>query len=113
MSQETRIVEVAELDFAYEPTPWSFAETQAAGIASQWTQLCKTKPALYNGRVLLLGRRELVPRADGELRLTGAFFETDYAAYVAWRALGHPGEPVDNCFSMAALQSADGAFLLG
>ena len=113
MSQATRIVEVGELDFAYEPTRWSFSETQAAGIAAHWTQLCKTKPALYNGRVLLLGRRKLMPRADGELRLTGAFFETDYADYVAWRAFGHPGEPVDNCFSMAALKSAEGAFLLG
>ena len=47
------------------------------------------------------------------MRLTGAFFETDYADYVAWRAFGYPGERVDNCFSMAALRSADGAFLLG
>ncbi len=98
----TRILEVAELDFAYEPTRWAFAENEAAGIASHWTQLRQKKPALYNGRVLLLGRRKLMPRADGELRLSGAFFETDYADYLAWRAFGHPGEPVDNCFSMAA-----------
>ncbi len=109
----TRILEVAELDFAYEPTRWAFAENAAAGIASHWTQLRQKKPALYNGRVLLLGRRKLMPRADGELRLSGAFFETDYADYLAWRAFGHPGEPVDNCFSMAALQGAEGAFLLG
>ena len=52
-------------------------------------------------------------RADGGLRFTGAYFETDYANYVAWRDWGHPGERVDNCFSMAALRGADGAFLLG
>ena len=57
--------------------------------------------------------RELTQRSDGDLRLRGAFFETDYADFVAWRAFGHPGERVDNCFSMAALRSADGAFLLG
>ncbi len=113
MSQETRIVEVAELDFAYEHARWAFAETGAADIALHWAKLRRRKPALYNGRVLILGRRELIPRPDGELRLTGAFFETDYADYVAWRAFGHPGEPVDNCFAMAALQGAEGAFLLG
>ena len=43
----------------------------------------------------------------------GRFFETDYADFVAWREFGYPGEPVDNCFSMAALRCADGAFLLG
>ncbi len=113
MSPPIRLVEVAELDFVLEPAPWRFATTHAASIAAHWAELRKAKPATYNGRVLLMGRREFAPRADGDLRLTGAFFETDYADYVAWRAFGHPGEGVDNCFSMAALRSADGAFLLG
>ena len=68
---------------------------------------------LFNGRVLLLGRRAIETRPDGELRLRGAFFETDYADFLAWEEFGDPGEPVDNCFSMAALRGADGAFLLG
>ena len=51
--------------------------------------------------------------ADGLLRLKGVYFETDYADFLAWTEFGHPGEPVDNCFSMAALRSDDGAFLLG
>ena len=63
--------------------------------------------------MLLLARRELAPRAGGGLRFSGAYFETDYANYVAWRDWGHPGERVENCFSMAALRGADGAFLLG
>jgi len=109
----TRIVEVAELDFAFEPARWSFAEAEAGRIASYWAEVCERKPALFNGRVLLLARRELAPGAGGALRLTGAFFETDYANFVAWRDWGHPGEPVENCFSMAALRGADGAFLLG
>ncbi len=113
MSDTTRIVEVAELDFDLEPARWGFAKTHAAEIAAHWTKLRETKPALYNGRVLLLGRSELVRDAEGGLRLRGDFFETDYAYYVAWRAFGHPCEPLDNCFSMAALRTADGAFLLG
>jgi 8-oxo-dGTP pyrophosphatase MutT (NUDIX family) len=107
------MVEVAELDFVLEPTHWPFAKTHAESIAAHWAELRKAKPALYNGRVLLMGRRELGQRDDGVLRLTGTFFEADYADYVAWRAFGHPGERVDNCFSMAALRGADGAFLLG
>jgi 8-oxo-dGTP pyrophosphatase MutT (NUDIX family) len=47
------------------------------------------------------------------LTLRGVYFETDYADYLAWAEFGYPGEPVDNCFSMAALRGADGAFLLG
>ena len=93
MIEATRIVEVAELDFAYEPTPWAFAEAEADRIAGYWAELCARKPALFNGRVLLLGRRELTPRAAGGLRFSGAYFETDYANYVAWRDWGHPGEP--------------------
>ena len=113
MSEPARLLEVAELDLAFEPACWAFAERRAASISAYWTRLRKSKPALFNGRVLLLGRREIEARPDGALKLRGAFFETDYADYLAWRDFGSPGVPVDNCFSMAALRGADGAFLLG
>jgi 8-oxo-dGTP pyrophosphatase MutT (NUDIX family) len=109
----TRIVEVAELDFSFEPGRWRFAEAEAEAIAAHWARLREKKPTLYNGRILLLKRRQLIRRADGELKLQGSFFETGYAEFLAWRAFGHPDEPVENCFAMAALQGADGAFLLG
>ena len=113
MSEPTRLLEVAELDLAFEPARWAFAERRAASISAHWTRLRKMKPTLFNGRVLLLGRREIESRPDGALKLRGAFFETDYADFLAWSEFGSPGEPVDNCFSMAALRGADGAFLLG
>jgi len=113
LNGQARLLAVAELDLAFEPTRWAFAERQATSIATHWARLTRAKPSLFNGRVLLLGRREIEARPDGALRLKGAFFETDYADFVAWTDFGHPGEPVDNCFSMAALRSADGAFLLG
>ncbi len=113
MTEAPQIVEVVELDFDYDPAPWSFAEAEADRIADYWAALCGRKPALFNGRVLLLARRGLARRADGGLRLTGAFFDTDFANYVAWRDWGHPGERVENCFAMAALRAADGAYLLG
>ena len=113
MSAEANLLEVDELDLAFEPARWAFAERQAVSIAAHWTRLRKAKPSLFNGRVLLLGRREIEPGPAGAATLRGVYFETDYADYLAWDEFGHPGEPVDNCFSMAALRGADGAFLLG
>jgi 8-oxo-dGTP pyrophosphatase MutT (NUDIX family) len=113
LSEPTRLFKVGELDLRFEPTRWAFAERQATSIAAHWARLTKAKPSLFNGRVLLLGRREIETGADGVLRLKGVFFETDYADFIAWADFGHPGEPVYNCFSMAALRSDDGAFLLG
>lgn len=68
---------------------------------------------LFNGRILLLGRRMIETRRDGVFKLSGAFFETDYADYLAWEEFGDAEEPVSNCFSMAAIRGDDGAFLLG
>ena len=113
MTEQAHILEVGELDLAFEPWPWEFAERQAAAIAAHWGRLTKAKPSLFNGRVLLLGHRLIEAGSDGLLKLSGVFFETDYADFLAWTAFGHPGEPVENCFAMAALRSDDGAFLLG
>jgi 8-oxo-dGTP pyrophosphatase MutT (NUDIX family) len=113
LSKTAPIFEIAELELAFKPARWSFAETQASGIAAYWARIRKSKPTLFNGRVLLLRRAALEARADGGLKMSGAYFETDYADFLAWRDFGHPGDRVDNCFSMAALRAADGAFLLG
>jgi 8-oxo-dGTP pyrophosphatase MutT (NUDIX family) len=45
--------------------------------------------------------------------LRGEFIETDYASFVAWKHQGRPQAEVRDCFSAAAIQSSDGAFLLG
>ena len=58
-------------------------------------------------------RWALAPRIDSGLKLEGDYFEVDYADFVAWRAFGDSIEPVFNCFALAALRCADGAFLLG
>jgi len=113
LNAPARLLEIGELDLRFESARWPFAERQAASIAAHWVRMTKAKPSLFNGRVLLLGRRAIESRADGLLTLRGVFFATDYADYLAWEEFGFPGEPVDNCFSMAALRTADGAFLLG
>jgi 8-oxo-dGTP pyrophosphatase MutT (NUDIX family) len=108
-----RIVDVAELDFAFEPRPWRFAQTHSAAIAAHWARLSTEKPKAYNGRVLLMRRYALARRTDGKLKLEGDYFETNYADFVAWRAIGDSDEPVVHGFAMAALHDADGAYLLG
>jgi 8-oxo-dGTP pyrophosphatase MutT (NUDIX family) len=113
LSEPAHLLEVAELDLAFESSRWEFADRQAGAIATHWSRLTKAKPSLFNGRVLLLGKRLIETRPDGTLSLTGVYFETDYADFLAWTAFGHPGGPVENCFAMAALRSDDGAFLLG
>jgi 8-oxo-dGTP pyrophosphatase MutT (NUDIX family) len=113
LSEKAHLLEVGELDLTFEPSRWEFAKRQSASIAAHWGRLTKAKPSLFNGRVLLLGHRVIETRLDGVLKLKGVYFETDYADFLAWSAFGHPGEAVENCFSMAALRCADGAFLLG
>ncbi len=113
MSPKPQVLKVAGLDFVLEPARWLFAETEGAAVASHWAKVKREKPAAFNGRILLLGRRGFRARADGRTELIGAYFEADYADFIAWRDFGYPGEPVENCFSMAALRTADGAFLLG
>ena len=59
MSEPTRLLEVAELDFALEPAPLALRRTPCGEHLRALDRLRKAKPALFNGRVLLLGRREI------------------------------------------------------
>ncbi len=97
-----------QLDLAFEPQPWPFALARRAAIEAHFAAMQRDKPALWNGRVLLMHRNELVA---GTLR--GAFLETDYASFSAWIKWGWPAAGVYDCFGTAAILSADGAFLLG
>jgi 8-oxo-dGTP pyrophosphatase MutT (NUDIX family) len=110
---EMRIVKVAGLDLAFAPAPWEFARDQAEAIAAHWEMRKAALPRMFNGRVLLLGRHAFETRDDGATILRGSYFETDFRDFLAWRDFGFPGAPVCNGFSMAALRSSDGAFLLG
>jgi len=107
------ILPIAELDLAFAPRRWPFAEERAEEIAAHWLKLRSSRPRLFDGRVLLMGAHEFVRRADGASILRGAYFETDYKAFLAWRDFGFPDPSVRNGFSMAALQSSDGAYILG
>ncbi len=108
----TEIEAVDALDFRLSAGAWDFARERAAEIAAHWRQRVADQPKLFNGRVLMLGPHAIERR--GHLRvLAGDFVETDFAAFLAWREFGSPASSACNGFSMAALQGADGAFLLG
>ena len=102
------VVRIERLELAFAPRPWAFAENRRAEIMQHFDALRREKPALWNGRVLLLQDHAV---AAGVFR--GDYFETDYASFVAWRDWGFPDASVRNCFSLGALRAADGSFLLG
>ncbi len=105
---EIPIIPLTRLDLRYEPGAWAFAVERRAEIDAHFVKLRSEKPQMWNGRVLMMRRAHI---ADGVL--TGAYLETDFASFIAWRDWGFPDTTMCNCFPMAALRSADGAFLLG
>jgi 8-oxo-dGTP pyrophosphatase MutT (NUDIX family) len=105
---ELAVVALARLDLAFAPRPWPFAEARRAEIDAHFAELRRRKPALWNGRVLLMHRYAI----DRDT-FRGAYLETDYASFLAWRDWGFPDRSAWNCFGMGAVRSTDGAFLLG
>jgi 8-oxo-dGTP pyrophosphatase MutT (NUDIX family) len=102
------VVTIESIDFAFEPTPWLFAEQRRADIEAHFAERRRKSPSIWNGHVLLA--RDCLVR-DRSMR--GMFFETDFASFIAWWDWDFPDPTVVNCFSMGAIRSADGAFLLG
>ncbi|MGN6570924.1 MAG: NUDIX hydrolase [Pseudolabrys sp.] len=99
---------VDRLDLTFTPQPWAFADARRAEIDAYFAALKREKPALWNGRVLLLHRHAL---CDGVFR--GDYLETDFASFTAWRHWGSPEAGVNDCFAAAAIVAADNAVLLG
>ena len=102
------ITAVERIEITVEPFAWGFAQARRADIDRHFAAQQRQRPALWNGRVLLLHRY-----AQEDRVLRGASFETDYASFLAWRDWGFPAVDAFNIFAAAALRSADGAFLLG
>ncbi|WP_375413771.1 NUDIX hydrolase [uncultured Bradyrhizobium sp.] len=99
---------VTQLDLKCNSWTWSFAEARRAEIDAHFARKQREKPQLWNGRVLL-GRN---PVFAGD-RFSAAYFETDFASFLAWRDWGFPDGSVFNGFGMGALRGEDGAFVLG
>jgi len=108
MSETPSICHVDRLDLSFVPKPWPFSIEHRAEIDDYFEVLRREKPKLWNGRVLLLHRQVLT---EGTLR--GEYLETDYASFAVWQHWGRRHAGVHDCFSAAAILTADRAFLLG
>lgn len=107
-----RIEDIDAIDYRVEPKPWRFSIDEAQAIDRHWGKLSAGNPHLFNGRVFLMHTKTVEAQEERRV-LRGAGFETEYKAFLAWRDFGFPGADTANCFAMAALVSADGAFMLG
>jgi len=105
---DTEIIEIDRVEIAVEPWRWDFAVSKRAEIDRYFGDLRRRRPAIWNGRVLLLHRYAIRNRI-----FRGGCFETDYASFCAWRDWNLPDKSVYNLFAAAALRAADGAYLVG
>lgn len=106
--QPIQVQPIERLALRFAPRRWDFAENERDAIARHFENLRRDCPSLWNGPVLVMHEHRV---ENGTL--SGAYLQTDFASFIAWRDWGFPDKSVFNCFSLGALQGADGAFLLG
>jgi hypothetical protein len=87
------IVAIECLDLRFEPRPWPWAEANRAFVERHFKEEREKRPGLWNGRVLVLHRFAI---EAGVFR--GAYLDTDFASFLAWRDAGFPDPSVRNCF---------------
>ncbi|MCX7340894.1 MAG: NUDIX hydrolase [Hyphomicrobiales bacterium] len=110
-TQSGRIIPIAHVDARQVSYDWPFKVERKADIAAHWAGLTASKPAIFNGQVLL----QCQGAVEGG-RFVADYFQTDYASFIAWNRWGFPatdGALIRNGFAMGALRSRDGAFLMG
>lgn len=108
MSAALEIARVLRVEGRLAPFDWTWATRERAALDAHWALLSANNPAVFDGRVLLAHRWDF---AEG--LFVADYFETDFSRFIGWRDRGSPDPAVANCFAMAALRGADGAFLLG
>lgn len=103
------VASISRLDLRVEPGLWTEAEAHRPAIDAHFARRQAAIPQLWNGRVLVMRHFTL----DGDV-LRGGFIETDFASFLWWRDHGWSQEfKVFNTFGLAALEGADGGFVLG
>lgn len=108
MSSSQDVIRIETLDLSLGNYDWAFARERRAEIAAHFEAAQQQKPALWNGRVLLMHQR-----AFSGTTLRGQYFETDFANFMALRDFGFPDRSVANCFALGVLQGSDGGYVLG
>ena len=104
----SEIVHLDSVEISEEPWSWEFATVRRVEINEHFASFQRKRSAVWNGRVLLLKRYSI-----RDATFLGSCFETDYASFIAWRHWNCPDPTVYNFFTVAALRSADGAYLVG
>jgi 8-oxo-dGTP pyrophosphatase MutT (NUDIX family) len=102
------VTEIAHVEVTVEAWEWPFAKSRRAEIDAHFADLKRQRTAIWNGRVLLLNSYAV---ENGLLSATA--FETDYASLCAFRDWAFPDPRVFNFFAPAAIQTSDGAYVLG
>jgi 8-oxo-dGTP pyrophosphatase MutT (NUDIX family) len=105
---DVELVALDDAEIKLEPWHWPFAAERRGEIDSHFARVQSEHSGVWNGRVLLLRHHVVRDRV-----LRGACFETDYASFCAWRDWQLPDPTVGNFFVVAALHTADGAYLVG
>jgi hypothetical protein len=104
----TSLHRVSRLDLSLVPFTWPFAADNRAKIADHFSAVQAAKPEVWNGTCLQYRN----PRIEDDA-FRADYFAADYASFLAWRDWNVFDGEVFHCFSGGALQSADGAFILG
>jgi 8-oxo-dGTP pyrophosphatase MutT (NUDIX family) len=102
------IQEIDAIEMRFGEWHWPFIEAHQADIDENWAKMSARSARVFDGEVLLQHQW----RIENGIYY-GRYFKTRYRNFMGWRELQFPGLPVRNGFAMAALQSSDGAFLLG
>lgn len=108
-SFEFSVAHVDRIELTPVPKAWRFADDRRAEIDVFFAALKRDKPAVWNGRVLMLNEDFTI--SDGVF--SGSLLETDFASFAAWCAWGCPEAGVKDCFGASALLTRDRAVLLG
>ena len=103
-----RVVAVSSVVARLAPGPSPVETAHRAAIAAAWERAVAAKPKIFNGRILLGERVEIV----GDV-LDVMFREASFATLIWLRTLPEGERPLFNVFGAAAVMSSDGAALLG
>jgi 8-oxo-dGTP pyrophosphatase MutT (NUDIX family) len=105
---DSEIATLDRLDIGSASWVWPWANERRGDIDRYFADLQRKRSGVWNGRAILLNRYSIAQNV-----LRGTCFETDYASLCAWREWQFPDPNIHNVFACAALQAADGAWLVG
>jgi 8-oxo-dGTP pyrophosphatase MutT (NUDIX family) len=106
--QAPNVVPIDRLSLQYRQQRWPFADKHRVEIDAHFERLRRERTGIWNGQVLMMHHHRLEQGA-----LEGSFLQTDFASFLMWRDWDFPEAGVTNCFSMGALRTSDGAWLVG